>query len=65
MQGMNMHNMMGMHDMAATVSAIDGTTGIVHVDAGGMKLRVHFPPNTLADVKVGDKITLHLAFTKP
>jgi hypothetical protein len=65
MPGMNMSNMMGMHDMAATVSALDATTGLVDVDADGMKLKVHFPPSALTGVKIGDKITLHLAFTKP
>lgn len=65
MSGMNMEGMMGMHDMSATVSAVDSKTGIVDVDTGGMKLKVHFPPSALANVKMGDKITLHLAFTKP
>ena len=67
MHGMSMPmpGMMGMHDMAATVTTVDSTTGMVDVDSGGMKLRVHFPPSALAGVKVGDKITLHLAFTKP
>jgi len=63
--GMNMAGMMGMHDMAATVTTVDSSTGMVDVDADGMKLRVHFPPSTLASVKAGDKITLHLAFSKP
>lgn len=61
----SMSAMMGMHDMMATVSSVDSGTGLVDVDAGGMKLRVHFPPNALAGVKVGDKITLHMAFSKP
>ena len=67
MHGMNMPmpDMMGMHDMAAIVTTVDSTTGLVDVDSGGMKLHVHFPPSALARVKVGDKITLHLAFTKP
>lgn len=65
MSNMDMKNMKGMHEMAATVSAVDNGTGIVDVDAGGIKLRVHFPPSALADVRAGDKITLHLAFTKP
>ena len=65
MSGMNMSAMMGMHDMAATVTALDPTTGMVEVNAGGMALKVHFPPTSLSTVKVGDKITLHLAFTKP
>jgi Cu/Ag efflux protein CusF len=50
--------------MAVTVTAIDHKTGIVNVSAGDMKLTVHFPPTSLAEVKEGDKITLHLSFTK-
>lgn len=65
MPGMKMDNMMGMHDMAATVNAVDAKTGLVDVTAGGMALKVHFPPASLSNVKAGDSITLHLAFTKP
>lgn len=53
-----------MHMMSATVDAIDHTSGIVDVTAGGMKLKVHFPPASLASVNTGDTITLHLGFTK-
>lgn len=65
MPGMKMDNMMGMHDMSATVNSVDFKTGLVDVTAGGMALKVHFPPASLANVKAGDSITLHLAFTKP
>ena len=65
MPGMKMDNMMGMHAMAATVTAVDSRTGLVDVTTGGMALKVHFPPASLANVKAGDAITLHLAFTKP
>ncbi|MDE1939865.1 MAG: hypothetical protein KGI68_12660, partial [Alphaproteobacteria bacterium] len=59
MQGMNMgdmKDMMGMHTMPATVTALDTKTGIVDVNSDGMALKLHFPPASLADVKVGDKI---------
>lgn len=65
MPGMDMSGMMGMHDMSVTVSAVDKTTGMVDVDASGMKLKLHFPATSLATVKAGDKITVHLSFTKP
>jgi hypothetical protein len=65
MPGMDMSGMMGMHDMQATVNAVDAKTGLVDVVAGGMALKLHFPPATLAGVKAGDKITVHLSFTKP
>ena len=66
MPGMgNMNNMMGMHMMPATVTAIDVKTGLVGLTAGGMALKVHFRPTSLATLKAGDKITLHLSFSKP
>lgn len=68
MPGMNMSNMgpmMGSHMMKASVTTVDGKTGIVDVTAGGMALKLHFPPASLANVKVGDTITVHLAFSKP
>ena len=63
----DMHHTKGMdnmHKMSATVDAVDHTTGIVDVTAGDMQLKVHFPPASLASVNTGDKITLHLGFTK-
>ena len=66
MQGMSgMGNMMGMHMMPATVNAIDTKTGLVDVTAGSMALKLHFPAASLASLKEGDKITLHLGFSKP
>ena len=66
MPGMSgMGNMMGMHMMPATVTAIDTKTGLVDVAAGSMALKLHFPPASLASLKAGDKITLHLGFSKP
>ena len=58
-------NMMGMHMMPATVTAADTTTGVVDVTAGGMALKVHFPPKAMASLKAGDKITLHMGYSKP
>lgn len=64
-QGMRgMENMEGRHSMPATVTSVDKSTGLVEVTAGGMSLRVHFPPASLADLNEGDKIVLHLAFSK-
>jgi len=64
MKSMKGH-MMGMHSMPATVNAVDASTGIVDVTAGGMPLKVHFPVSAEAGLKAGDKITLHLAYSKP
>ncbi len=61
---MGMH-MMGMHMMPATVTEADTKTGVVDVMSGGMALKVHFPPKAMAGLKEGDKITLHMGFSKP
>lgn len=63
---MGMHkNVMGMHLMPATVNSVDQKTGLVDATAEGMALKVHFPPSALANLKAGDKITLHMGFSKP
>ncbi len=64
MPGMNM-NGMPMHMMPATVTAVDVNTGILDVRSEGMNLKLHFPPGQLINLKSGDKITLHLGFSKP
>jgi len=46
------------------VTSVDANTGLVGVEAGGMALTVHFPPKSMANLKVGDKITLHMGYTK-
>jgi hypothetical protein len=59
------HNKNGsMHMMPATVSSVDTKTGIVEVNSAGMSLRVHFPPASVANLKAGDKITLHMGYTQ-
>ena len=64
MQGMDMAPMQGQHMMPVTVIAIDGKTGLVDATAGSMALKLHFPTPSLAGVKPGDKIMVHLAFHK-
>lgn len=61
---MGMNNMMGMHMMTVTVTAIDSKTGLVDATAGSMALKLHFPPASLAGVKAGDKLSVHLGFNK-
>jgi len=56
--------MLGQHMMPVTITAMDSKTGLVDATAGSMALKLHFPPPSLAGVKVGDKITVHLAFHK-
>lgn len=55
----------GMHHMPATVTSADPATGLVEATAGGMSLKLHFPPAAMKDLKAGDSITLHMGFTKP
>jgi hypothetical protein len=64
MQGGDMGSTMGMHMMTVTVTAIDGKSGQVDGTAGGMALKLHFPPPSLAGVKTGDKLMIHLSFHK-
>jgi len=64
MPGMDMAPMQGQHMMPVTVTAIDSKTGLVDATAGSMALKLHFPPPSLAGVKAGDKIMVHLAFHK-
>ena len=66
MQGgmMGMNNMMGMHMMTITVTAIDSKTGLVDATAGSMALKLHFPPPSLAGIKAGDRLSVHLGFNK-
>ena len=56
--------MPSMHTMPATVTSVDMKTGMVEVTTESMSLRVHFPPASVADLKTGDKITLHMGFSK-
>lgn len=54
--------MMGWHGMPSTVTSVDHTTGIVKLKSIGKKLKVHFPPPTITNLKSGDKITLELGY---
>jgi hypothetical protein len=38
---------------------------MIGVLSDGMAMTLHFPPSSLAGLKAGDKITLHLGFNKP
>jgi hypothetical protein len=64
MRGMH-DNVMGRHTMPATVNSVDKQTGVVEVASAGMTLRLHFPPSALTDLKAGDRITVHMAYSKP
>lgn len=63
-KGMDHKGNGSMHRMPATVTSVDKATGIVEVTSAGMPLRVHFPPPAVANLKAGDKITLHLGYSR-
>lgn len=54
--------LMGEHSMSGTVESVN-SNGMVHVKTEGMNLRLHFP-NASQNLKKGDKITVHLGYTK-
>ena len=54
----------GEHDMPGTITSIDHKTGVVVVHSAPSNLSVHFPPDSIKDLKKGDKITVHLGFSK-
>ncbi len=56
--------MMGKHEMSGTVESIDPKTGWLKVKTGEGTLDVHFPPDSIKDLKTGDTITVHLSFSK-
>jgi hypothetical protein len=60
----SMVNMHGMHTMPATVTTADPKTGIVDVTSNGMALKVHFQPESMANLKAGDKIGLYMAYSQ-
>jgi hypothetical protein len=65
MNSMNgMHHNSSMHMMPATVTSVDDKTGVMEVNSEGMALKLHFPPASLKGVKAGDKITIHMGFSK-
>ena len=60
-----MHHNASMHKMPATVTSVDDKTGMVEVSSEGMTLKLHFPPSSLNGLKAGDKISIHMGFSKP
>jgi hypothetical protein len=65
MPGMSGMPANGQHDMAAIVTAVDKKTGLLDVLSERYNLRLHFPPAALTGVEKGQRITLHMGFSKP
>lgn len=55
---------MGEHPMEGEILAIDHDTGVILVGTAPVPMAVHFPADAVADLSVGDTITVHLAFEK-
>jgi hypothetical protein len=55
---------LGQNTMTAIVTGIDSTSGTVDASADGSPLKLHFPQAALSNIKVGDRISIHLAFSK-
>jgi hypothetical protein len=61
MPGMMPH---GHHSVSGTISKLDHEKGMVSLQTGAGTLELHFPPQSIADLKEGDSITVHLSFSK-
>jgi hypothetical protein len=55
---------LGMHDMASTIETIDHKTGFMKLMSGLGEMTLHFPPPAIKDLNKGDKIKVHLSFTR-
>ncbi len=53
----------GAHSMKGTVEDLDTQTGMVTLKTNEGELKLHFPPKSLAQIKKGDQIQVHLSFT--
>lgn len=60
----NMPMPMGKHDMSVTVESVDHKTGFMKLKSGPGEMTIHFPPPAVKELKKGDKIKVHLSFTK-
>ncbi len=57
-------SMMGRHEMTGTVESVDPKTGWVKVKTDDGSMTVHFPADSIKDLKEGDKIIVHLGYSK-
>ena len=52
------------HTMDGQVTKVDAKKGWVDIKTPEGRMKIHFPPATLADVKVGDSVTVELGMKK-
>jgi hypothetical protein len=55
-------DLMGTHKMSGTIEDIDKEKGVVDLKTEVGDLKLHFPPQSLTDVKEGDRIEVQLGF---
>lgn len=55
---------MGKHDMTGTIETIDPAKGLVGLKTDLGTLNLHFPPESIKDLKKGDTITVNLSYSK-
>ena len=58
------HSMMGEHNMTGTIASIDHKSGVVKLETKPYDMELHFLPDSIKDLKKGDKITVHMSFKK-
>lgn len=63
-KGMEKKMMMGRHAMSGTIEVIDLKTGWIKLKTSEGEMTVHFPAQSIKDLKNGDIITVHLSFSK-
>jgi len=51
----------GQHSMDGEVTKVDSKKGWIDVKTSEGSMKLHFPPEALADVKKGDRVTVDLA----
>ncbi len=55
-------DLMGTHKMTGTIEDIDKKSGVVDLKTEVGDLKLHFPPQSLNNVKEGDRIEVQLGF---
>lgn len=61
--GMMKQQMMGQHKMTGAVANIDYAKGTLSLKGKASEMTLHFPPDSIKDIKNGDTITVDLGFT--
>ena len=55
--------MMGSHKMSGTVDNIDHEKGMLTLKSSAPDMMLHFPPDSIKDLKNGDTITINIGFS--